>query len=132
MKKLNITFLTLLCVVQVALVGCKSGTSSSRSTGEYVDDKEIKHEVKSAIHKDSILKSANINVESYRGIVQLTGFVDRQEQKDRATEIMRSIQGTKGLHNDIVVARAPYSEPAGSQPANKPPTPEPSKGSQPQ
>ena len=75
MKTLSKTLTTLfLAVILVTAVGCAS-TSKQESTGEYVDDSVITAKVKTAIFNEPTLKSAEINVETFKGNVQLSGFV---------------------------------------------------------
>jgi hypothetical protein len=100
------TFRTLTCLVlasaTLALVGCKTSTRYGRSTGEYIDDKTVTSHVKGALNEDSLTKGADIKVETFRGNVHLTGFVDHPIQRDRASEITRSVQGVEFFKNDII------------------------------
>ena len=85
------------------MTGC-AVTSGRESAGEYVDDKTMATKIKTALMRDSTVKAHQVNVTAFRGSVQLAGFVDSQEQKDRATEIVKNMEGVKELHNDLVVA----------------------------
>mgnify|MGYP006296188027 FL=1 len=85
-----------------ALMACAS-TSKRSSTGEYVDDSVITTKVKSLLAKDDFLKSFQIGVESYKGTVQLSGFVNSQQAVDKAVEITRSVKGVKSVKNDLIV-----------------------------
>jgi len=60
--------------------------------------------IKTALARDPEVKAHQVNVTTFRGSVQLAGFVDSQAQKDRATEIIKNMEGVKELHNDLVVA----------------------------
>jgi hyperosmotically inducible periplasmic protein len=94
------------------MTGC-AVTSGRESVGQYTDDKTITAKVKTALAKDSVVKAHQVNVTTFQGQVQLSGFVDSQEQKDRATEIVRNMEGVKELHNDLVVATGRSSGDAG-------------------
>jgi hyperosmotically inducible periplasmic protein len=85
------------------MTGC-AVTSGRESAGEYVDDKTLGTKIKTALTRDPTVKAHQVNVTAFRGAVQLSGFVDSQEQKDRATEIIKNMEGVKELHNDLVVA----------------------------
>ena len=83
-------------------VGCAS-TSKSEGTGEYVDDVMITSKVKAAILGESSLKSAEINVETFKGVVQLSGFVSSQASINKAVEVTRRVKGVKSVKNDMRV-----------------------------
>ncbi len=80
-----------------------ASTSKQESMGEYVDDSVITAKVKSMLAADDFLKSFQIGVETYKGIVQLSGFVNSQEAIDNAVEITRDVKGVKSVKNDLVV-----------------------------
>jgi osmotically-inducible protein OsmY len=84
------------------LVACAS-TAKQSSTGEYVDDSVITTKVKAQLAADDFLKSFQIGVETYKGVVQLSGFVNSQKAVDKAVEIAKSVQGIKSVKNDLVV-----------------------------
>ena len=86
----------------VAFAACAS-TSKQESTGEYVDDSVITTKVKSLLAADDFLKSFQIGVETYKGTVQLSGFVNSQKAIDKAIEITRSVKGVKSVKNDLIV-----------------------------
>lgn len=73
------------------------------SPGEYVDDTVITAKVKSAVLEDSSLKSAEINVETYKGIVQLSGFVRSRADINRAAELAKGVNGVKSVKNDMIL-----------------------------
>jgi len=103
MKKKNIVIRHfVLLMLMVAFVACAS-TSKQESTGEYVDDSVITTKVKSLLAADDFLKSFQIGVETYKGTVQLSGFVNSQKAVDKAIEITRSVQGVKSVKNDLIV-----------------------------
>ncbi|WP_319405378.1 BON domain-containing protein [uncultured Desulfosarcina sp.] len=83
-------------------VACAS-TAKQSSTGEYVDDSVITTKVKSLLAADDFLKSFQVGVETYKGVVQLSGFVASQAAVDKAVEIARDVQGVKSVKNDLVV-----------------------------
>jgi len=86
----------------VTFAACAS-TSKHESTGEYIDDSVITTKVKSLLAGDDFLKSFQISVETYKGAVQLSGFVNSQQTVDKAGEIARSVKGVKSLKNDLIV-----------------------------
>lgn len=83
-------------------VGCAS-TSKSEGTGEYVDDVMITSKVKAAILGESSLKSAEINVETFKGVVQMSGFVSSQAAANKAVELTRAVKGVSSVKNDMRV-----------------------------
>ncbi|HEU4622405.1 MAG TPA: BON domain-containing protein [Burkholderiaceae bacterium] len=95
----------------VATVGCAS-TQSKESAGEYVDDATVTASVKAALVADPQVKARDVNVETFRGTVQLSGFVDDQRQIDRAVEIARNSKGVKSVKNDIRIKTPPANESA--------------------
>ena len=90
----------ILAVTLVTAVGCSS-TSKQEGTGEYVDDTVITSKVKAAVFNEPMLKSAEINVETFKGVVQLSGFVSSQAAANKATEVARSVSGVKSVKNDM-------------------------------
>ena len=89
-----------LAVMLVTAVGCAS-TSKQEGTGEYVDDSVITTKVKAAIFEDATLKVAEVNVETFKGVVQLSGFVSSQTAMNKAVELTRKIKGVKSVKNDM-------------------------------
>ena len=87
-------------IVLASLLGCAS-TSKQEGTGEYVDDTVITSKVKAAIFNDPSLKSAEINVETFKGVVQLSGFVSSQAAINKAVELTRAVSGVKSVKNDM-------------------------------
>jgi hyperosmotically inducible protein len=84
----------------VIAAGCAS-TAKQEGTGEYVDDSVITAKVKAAILNEPSLKVAEINVETFKGVVQLSGFVKSQADINKATEVARRVGGVKDVKNDI-------------------------------
>ena len=91
-----------LAVTLASVVGCAS-TSKQEGTGEYVDDSVITTKVKAAILGEPSLKVAEINVETFKGVVQLSGFVTSTALANKAVEITRQISGVKSVKNDMRV-----------------------------
>ncbi len=103
MKKSQIVipFLVLLMLI-AALAGC-AATATRGSTGDYVDDSVITTKVKALLAEDDFLKSFQISVESFKGTVQLSGFVNSKQAVDKAGEIARSVKGVKSVKNSLIV-----------------------------
>jgi osmotically-inducible protein OsmY len=89
-----------LMLVLAFFVGCAS-TPKQEGTGEYVDDTVITTKVKAAVFNEPSLKSAEINVETFKGVVQLSGFVSSQANVNKAIEVARSVPGVKSVKNDM-------------------------------
>jgi osmotically-inducible protein OsmY len=85
-----------------SLAGC-AGSKRYESTGEYIDDSVLTTKVKASILGDSKLKVLQIDVETFKGIVQLSGFVDSQEAADRAVDLARKVKGVKQVNNSLIV-----------------------------
>ena len=105
---MNKRFMFIRCFMLVVLItgfaACAS-TSKQEGAGEYVDDSVITTKVKSKLAADDFLKSFEISVETYKGIVQLSGFVGSQQAVDKAGEIARGVQGVKSVENDLNVKK---------------------------
>jgi osmotically-inducible protein OsmY len=82
--------------------GCAS-QPTSRSTGRFVDDAAITAKVKTALARDPDVSALDVNVTTYRGVVQLSGFVDDQNQVRKAEQVARGIDGVKDVQNDVRV-----------------------------
>jgi hyperosmotically inducible protein len=102
MKKKNVVIRCLVLLMLITLVACAS-TRTHESTGEYVDDSVITTKVKTLLANDDFLKSFQISVETYKGTVQLSGFVNSQQAANKAGEIARSVQGVKSVRNNLIV-----------------------------
>ena len=89
-----------MAVMLVTAVGCAS-TSKQEGTGEYIDDSVITTKVKAAILNEPALKVAEINVETFKGVVQLSGFVSSQTTMNKAVEVTRQVGGVKSVKNDM-------------------------------
>lgn len=86
----------------VSLAAC-APTPTREGTGEYVDDSLITSKVKAAFAADPTVKATQVNVETFKGTVQLSGFVDSRESAEKAVEIARSVKGVKAVKNDTVI-----------------------------
>ncbi|MGV1099469.1 BON domain-containing protein [Thiovibrio sp. JS02] len=102
MKLINLFAEFFLVVLLVALLGCAS-TAKQEGTGEYIDDAVITTKVKAEIFNDASLKSSEINVETFKGVVQLSGFVSSQAAIDRAVTLARGVKGVTAVKNDMRV-----------------------------
>ncbi len=86
----------------LTLAGCGS-TDTQSSTGEYIDDAVITAKVKAAIFNDENLKVTEINVETFKGVVQLSGFVSTGAETDEAVALAREVEGVQSVRNNILV-----------------------------
>jgi osmotically-inducible protein OsmY len=100
MKQLKSISAVFLAIVLATALGC-APTPTKEGTGEYVDDTVITTKVKAAILNEPSLKSAEINVETFKGTVQLAGFVKQQADISKAVEVARSVKGVKSVKNDM-------------------------------
>ncbi|EKE16951.1 MAG: hypothetical protein ACD_10C00704G0003 [uncultured bacterium] len=89
-----------LAVALVAAVGCSS-TAKQEGAGEYVDDSVITAKVKAAILGEPTLKVTEINVETFKGVVQLSGFVSSAAMANKAVEVARKVGGVTSVKNDM-------------------------------
>jgi len=103
MKKTNIIIRYFVLLTLVAILAACASTATHESTGEYVDDSVITTKVKSLLAADDFLKSFQITVETYKGVVQLSGFVDSKKAVDKASEIASSVKWVKSVKNDLIV-----------------------------
>ena len=86
----------------VSAVGC-APTATREGTGEYIDDSMITGKVKAAFAADPTVKATQVQVETFKGTVQLSGFVDSRESAQRAVELARGVKGVKSVKNDTVI-----------------------------
>ena len=96
-----IRFLVVLVMI-AAFMACAS-TPQQSSTGEVIDDSVITSKIKTQLAADEFLKSFQISVETRKGIVELSGFVDSQKAVDKAGQIARGVEGVKSVRNYLVV-----------------------------
>jgi hyperosmotically inducible periplasmic protein len=85
------------------LIGGCASTPTRDSTGEYVDDTVITTKVKSALLGDAAVKSFAVSVETVKGVVQLSGFVNTAEQKSAAGKDAAAVTGVKDVRNNLIV-----------------------------
>ena len=105
MKKSVIILSSLLAVgtgFTVFTTGC-AGTRTSESTGEYIDDAGITTKVKAEFVRDPVVSAMGIKVETYKGVVQLSGFAKNQQEKNRAEQIARIVPGVQSVQNNISI-----------------------------
>jgi hypothetical protein len=126
---MKITLKHITCIVLAAttfaLVGCTTGSRYGRSTGQYIDDKTVTANMKRALARDSLTDGTMIEVQTFRGNVHLTGFVQHPIQKQQASQLARRVDGVQYFKNDIIVKSelpnmramqgSTISEPAGAQ-----------------
>jgi osmotically-inducible protein OsmY len=89
-------------VALTAIAGCAS-SPKHESTGQYIDDTAITASVKAAIFNEPGLKSAEINVETFKGRVQLSGFVSSRDKSERAVQVAQSVNGVTSVANDMQI-----------------------------
>lgn len=87
----------------VSFTGGCAATATQQSTGEYVDDSSITVKVKAAFVKDEIVKALDVSVETFKGVVQLSGFVNTAAEKTQAAHVASSVPGVLEVKNNIVV-----------------------------
>jgi len=103
MGKRHRTLSFLVCILLVTVFfGCAS-TPTREGTGEYVDDSAITTKVKAAIFDDPSLKVLQINVETFKGAVQLSGFVDSAQSVRKAGEVAHGVTGVRSVKNNLIV-----------------------------
>ena len=89
-----------LAVMLVAVTGCMS-TPTQEGTGEYVTDSWITTKVKTVLVEDPQVKAVEVNVETFKGVVQLSGFVSSQAAQSKAVEVARTVGGVKSVKDDM-------------------------------
>jgi osmotically-inducible protein OsmY len=103
MSKLNLILRLLICLVLVASIAGCAGSKTSESFGESLDNSAITTKVKSSILATAKLETLDIHVQSFKGVVQLSGFVDSEQDSNRAAEVARKVPGVKTVHNNLIV-----------------------------
>jgi hyperosmotically inducible protein len=98
--------------VALGLAAC-SQTRTQKTAGETIDDGVTTAKVKAALINDPVTKARQIDVEVYRGVVELGGFVATEEEKERATEVARSVNGVKDVKNNLQVRQQVAERTAG-------------------
>lgn len=102
MKHLKQVSAFFLAIAFASLLGC-AATDTRQSTGDYVSDSWITTKVKTALVDDPLVKATEVNVETYKGTVQLSGFVKSDAARSQAVIVARSVKGVKGIKNDILI-----------------------------
>jgi hyperosmotically inducible protein len=102
MKRILWMPLALALAGPIVLAACSS-SGTSESAGEYVDSAAITSKVKTALLGDSGLKSFNIGVETYKDVVQLSGFVNSDQVKTHAGEVVAGVSGVRSVRNNLIV-----------------------------
>jgi len=92
----------LMALLMATAIGCAS-TTTQEGTGEYLDDTWITTKVKASMFNEPTLRSSEINVETFKGEVQLSGFVNSDEDIRKAVSLARETKGVKGVKNDMRV-----------------------------
>ena len=100
MRQLKHFSAVILAVLLANVVGC-AATSTREGTGAYIDDSVITTKVKAAIFNEPTLKSAEINVETFKGVVQLSGFVSSRANTYKAVEVARGVSGVTSVRDDM-------------------------------
>jgi len=103
MKTVRPTMRALLVLLVLAVIAGCASTRTQESTGQYVDDSAITAKVKTDILGDPALKSFQIGVETFKGTVQLSGFVNSAEMRNRAAVVASRVSGVKSVKNDLIV-----------------------------
>ena len=103
MVKLQRILQILICMgLLTAFMGC-AATQKHESTGQYVDNSVITTKVKAAIFNEESLKTLQINVKTFKGVVQLSGFVDSEQSVRKAGEVARRVAGVRSVRNNLIV-----------------------------
>ena len=100
MKQFKLIASFILVAAFATILGCAS-TSSKEGTGEYIDDSVITTKVKAAILNEETLKSSEVNVETFKGVVQLSGFVNSEADIATAASVARGVKGVTSVKNDM-------------------------------
>jgi osmotically-inducible protein OsmY len=103
MQKLKLILIILLSLTFVSVVTGCAGGRTYESTGEYFDDSMVTSKVKASILGDSKLKLLQISVETFKGVVQLSGFVNSNAAATRAVDLARRVKGVKQVNNSLIV-----------------------------
>lgn len=102
MNPIKAILAALLAITLMSTLGC-AGSATEESTGEYIDDTIITTKVKAALADDSNVKSREVSVETFKGVVQLSGFVESRDAMNRAVEIAGGIDGVTSVRNNMTI-----------------------------
>jgi len=100
------SFLIILAAGVATLATACAATPSRESTGGYFDDSSITAKVKSNLAQDGRVSSTDVNVQTYKGVVDLSGFVDSQSQVSEAKVVAQQVAGVKSVHDNLIVKGA--------------------------
>lgn len=96
-----------ICISALPLIwgvtGCTTGSRYKQSTGEYIDDHGLSSDVKKVLSNDSQYKYDDVKVVTFKGVVQLNGFVNLKDQKNRAGDLAKKVKGVNEVQNNITV-----------------------------
>ncbi|HEY0456405.1 MAG TPA: BON domain-containing protein [Verrucomicrobiae bacterium] len=87
----------------LGVTGCATGSRYQQSTGERIDDHADSSRVRKALADDTQYKYGDVNVQTFKGVVQLSGFVNSRDQKNRAGDLAKRVEGIKSVENNITV-----------------------------
>ncbi|HEY5633056.1 MAG TPA: BON domain-containing protein [Burkholderiaceae bacterium] len=99
---LDLRRLVFVALAALFMAAC-TGTATKESTGEYIDDTAITTKVKAALLDDKDISGWRINVETFKGVVQLSGFANSLAERRKAVTVARGIRGVKSVQDDIIV-----------------------------
>jgi osmotically-inducible protein OsmY len=102
-KQVNWTARIFVCLVFAFLITACASTATRESTGEFIDDSVITANVKAAIYDDAELKIGQISVETFKGVVQLSGFVNTSAAVGKAGDLAAAVKGVVSVKNSLVV-----------------------------
>src|SRR5690349_10744873 len=97
----NLTVVAAMGASLFGVTGCMN--TNGRSAGRYMDDRDINHKVENALESEQVYKFPTVKVTTYRGITQLSGFVETEDQKRRAGEVAHTVMGPSEVINNISV-----------------------------
>jgi hyperosmotically inducible periplasmic protein len=106
---ISATLKTTAMMAVLLIISACSSTRTQQSAGEVIDDTVLTSKVKIALMEDPVTKARQINVETFRGVVQLGGFVDNAQQRDQATRVARSVTGVQEVRNDLRISTSPQT-----------------------
>lgn len=99
------SWMALALAMMILLMGC-AATNTHRGTGEVIDDAAITTKVKAALVADKDVSALDVKVETYRGVVQLSGFTNSQTEITKAVQVARGVNGVKSVKNDLRIKPA--------------------------
>src|SRR3954465_7912402 len=100
---IHLLMLSSLSLLSAALTTGCAVARHQETAGEYGTDSKITARIKTDLYKDPVVKGTEVKVSTMNGVVQLSGFVESQQAKERAGQIARSIPGVVDVHNDLIL-----------------------------